>query len=153
MGSGVGSIESATEKLFMDANSEILLTVYSISNRADLLFDWLELALGRGVAARMVINQINEQPVDVKARFHRLAQSFPNLQLLEFVGRDWSDLHAKSIVVDRNRAIVGSSNLSRRGLLTNYELALLVEGPTATIIASVIDRILASDQVIRIEPE
>lgn len=45
----------------------------------------------------------------------------------------------------------GSSNLSRRGLLTNYELALLVEGSTATSIASVLDRLLVSKQVARIQ--
>ena len=63
---------------------------------------------------------------------------------------EWSDLHAKVIVVDRRKAIIGSSNLSRRGFLTNYELALLLEGSTATTVASVVDKLLASPHVLRI---
>jgi cardiolipin synthase len=57
------------------------------------------------------------------------------------------DLHAKVIVADRKMALVGSSNLSRRGLLNNHELALFVEGKTVEQIASAIDKLLLSPSI------
>jgi hypothetical protein len=52
MGGGAGSIELAMEKLFREAKQEVLLTVYSMSSGADLLFEWLEIALSRGVETK-----------------------------------------------------------------------------------------------------
>jgi len=53
-------------------------------------------------------------------------------------------LHAKLIVVDRSIALVGSSNLSWKGLILNHELAVLIEGPTAAKVGNLID-VLAKD--------
>ncbi|MBA3532202.1 MAG: endonuclease [Ardenticatenales bacterium] len=143
MGGGVGSIESAIQQLFQEAEQEILLTVYALTNGADMLFEWLEMALIRGVEIKMAINRIDEKTADVRAQLIQLADLYPHFYLCNFTSDDQIDLHAKLIVVDRRKAIVGSSNLSRRGLLTNYELAVLIEGPTATEIANVVDRLLS----------
>lgn len=144
MGSGIGSIESALERLFREAEEEIALTAYTISSSADLLLDWLEVALTRGVQVRLVINRLNSQPPDVVARLRQLATTYPYFHLHDFTSESDADLHAKAIVVDRRLALIGSSNLSRRGLLLNHELAVLVEGPTAAEIASAVDRLFAS---------
>jgi cardiolipin synthase len=142
MGSGVGSIESAMRQLFYDAKQEILLTVYTITNGADMLFDWLELALSHGVEIKLVINRLDDHTTEVINRLSRLEKSYPHLTIYNFKSDDFIDLHAKLIIVDRQKAIVGSSNLSRRGLLTNFELALIVEGIIATEIASIVDRLI-----------
>ena len=143
MGGGIGSIESAMRQLFQEAKQEILLTVYTITSGADMLFDWLEMALSRGVEIKMVINRLDETAAMVKNQLHHLDSTYPHFHLFNFASDEHVDLHAKLIVIDRQKAIVGSSNLSRRGLLTNYELALTVEGKTATEIASVVDRLIA----------
>lgn len=143
MGAGVGSIETAMRQLFQDAKREILLTVYAITNGADMLFGWLELALSRGVEIKMVVNRLDELNPVVNNKLRQLDNAYPHFHLYNFTSDEYVDLHAKLIVVDRKKAIVGSSNLSRRGLLTNYELALTVEGKTATEVASVVDRLIA----------
>jgi cardiolipin synthase len=99
----------------------------------------------------MVINRLEEQPADVVVRLRTLIRKYPHFRLHDFKVEKWSDLHAKVIIMDRQKAVVGSSNLSRRGLLTNYELALLVEGTAATSVASVVDRLLSSEHVACIE--
>jgi len=73
-----------------------------------------------------------------------LGRSYPHLRLYQFAAGNEGDLHAKVIVIDRRLALVGSSNLSRRGLLTNHELALVVEGPAVAEIGRAMDRLLAS---------
>lgn len=150
MGGGVGSIESAMERLFQSARDELMLTVYSISTRTDLLFDLLDISLGRGVQTKMVINRFEKQPRGVTGRLLDMANRYPHFLLHNFSGDEESDLHAKVIVADRKTAIVGSSNLSWRGMVTNYELAVWVEGETAIIVAQTVDRLLASKTVHRI---
>ncbi len=152
MGAGVGSIETAMERLFREAEHEILITSYSISSAADAVLDWMALSAGRGVVIRFAVNKFSEQPYDVRTRLNKLNASYPHFTLFTFDGSDNEDLHAKAIVADRKFAIVGSSNLSRRGLLTNHELALIVQGHQAEIIASALDRLFASQALTKIAP-
>ncbi len=144
MGAGVGSIESAIERLFASAKQEISLTVYALGTNPDSVVTWLEGALSRGVAVRMVLNRSEEQPPAAINRLKRLAASYPHFTLFRFEGQDKGDLHAKVIVADRRLALVGSSNLSWHGMVTNHELALLVEGKAATEIAGALDRLFHS---------
>lgn len=158
MGSGIGSIESALERLFREAEQDIVLTAYTITSGADLLFDWLEAALTRGVQVRLIVNRLNSQPPEVVTRLNRLATTYPHFHLYDFVAEGdadtfaslSTDLHAKAIVVDRRLALIGSSNLSRRGMLANYELAVLVEGPAVADIARAMDTLFASQHAVRI---
>jgi cardiolipin synthase len=147
MGSGIGSIESAMERIFREAEHEVLITSYAISNATDLIMDWFEAALARGVLIRIIINRINEQPADVISRLESLHQTYPHFYLYGFTDDQEYDLHAKAIVADRKMALVGSSNLSRRGLLNNHELALFVEGKPAEQVASAIDKLLTSHSI------
>jgi cardiolipin synthase len=147
MGSGIGSIESAMERIFREADREVLVTSYAISNATDLVLDWFESALVRGVLIRMVVNRIHEQPVDVVDRLEGLYRAYPHFYLYGFADEREYDLHAKVVVADRRLALVGSSNLSRRGLLNNHELALFVEGKSAEQIASTIDKLLLSPSI------
>lgn len=150
MGSGIGSIESALERLFREAQQEIALTAYSISSGTDRLFDWLEAAITRGVQVRLIINRLNNQPPDVVTRLRQLARTYSHFHLYDFIAEGDADLHAKTIVVDRRLALVGSSNLSRRGLFTNHELAIFLQDSAATDVARALDLLCASQYVVRI---
>lgn len=92
MGAGIGSIETAMEHLFQDASDELLLTVYSISTRTDLLFDLLDAALSRGVQTKMVINSFEKQPRRVVKRLRDFVSKYPHFLLHGFSGGDQSDL-------------------------------------------------------------
>jgi phosphatidylserine/phosphatidylglycerophosphate/cardiolipin synthase-like enzyme len=150
MGGGIGSIETAMDSLFKESKAEICLTVYSISNGTDLIFDWIINCLNRGVVVKMVINKLSGQPREVGNRLIQFAKMYPHFQLYEFTPNTESDLHAKVIVVDRKRALVGSSNLSRNGLIANHEMALLVEGDTAFEVSKAFDRLINSKSTHRI---
>lgn len=149
MGGGIGSIESALERLFREAEQEIVLTAYTISSSTDRLFNWLETVLTRGVQVRMIINRLNTQPPEVVGRLHQLVSIYPHFHLYNFVSEGEGDLHAKAIVADRRLALVGSSNLSRRGLLTNHELAVLVYNVAAADVARALDLLCASQYAVR----
>jgi len=144
LGGGVGSIETALEKLFRDACDEISISAYAISSGADIIFEWIETALNRGVRVKLLVNRLEGQPPDVVARIIKLVNNYPHMHLYLFLAQEISDLHAKIIVIDRKKALVGSSNLSQRGLMTNYEMGLVIEGPAASEIAGTMDRLYQS---------
>jgi len=111
-----------------------------------MLFDQLTALLQRGVRVRMVLNRFTTQPRLVQQRLRQLQTTF--VPLLELVSFDpdhlEADLHAKIIVVDRQHALVGSANLSQRGLVHNHELGVVVTGSAAVDVARTIERLLRS---------
>lgn len=149
MGSGLGSIESALHRLFTLANDEIIIVAYAISSATPLLFEQLAAVLQRGIRVRLLINRFLNQPPGVQQHFQNLHRSFPHLfQLYSFTPQsDEADLHAKIILVDRYYALVGSANLSLRGLMDNHELDVVIEGAGAAEIARAVDLLLASPYV------
>jgi phosphatidylserine/phosphatidylglycerophosphate/cardiolipin synthase-like enzyme len=150
MGGGIGSIESALEQLFREAQQEIALTAYSMSTGADLLFDWMEAALARGVQISLIINHLDDHSFEVVSQLRRFVATYAHFHLYNFLATGEADLHAKVIVADRRVALVGSSNLSRRGLLANHEMAVLIQGAVASSAASALDRLLKSRNVVRV---
>jgi cardiolipin synthase len=97
----------------------------------------------------MLINRYEEQHESVKAGLSKLQKQFPGLfQLFSFIpSHAEADLHAKIILVDRKYALVGSANLSLRGLMDNHELGLVVEGDTVADLTRAIDLLFKSHRV------
>jgi phosphatidylserine/phosphatidylglycerophosphate/cardiolipin synthase-like enzyme len=150
MGGGVGSIESALEQIFREVEQEITITAYAISSGADLLLDWMEAALARGVKIRLIVNRKDEQPSGVVNRIRSLSNTYSHLHFYDFTANEGADLHAKVIVADRRVALLGSSNLSRRGLLNNHEMAVLIHGAAANTVAVVVDKLFDNKSTTRI---
>ena len=150
MGAGIGSIESAIDDLFRTAVDEIILSVYTIGSGTDRLFRWLEGALNRGVQVSLVINALEGQPVDVVIKLRDMNDSYQYFHLYDFLEEAGSSLHAKAIVADHRAALIGSSNMSRRGLLANHELALLVDGEPAATAGRAMDALIGSPLVSRV---
>ena len=116
---------------------------YSITGGADILLDWMEDALDRGVQVSMAVNRLESQSTEATTRLREFASRYSHFRLYNFAEERGFDLHAKVIVVDRRMALVGSSNLSRNGLTNNHELAVLVEGSAAADVARALDLLLA----------
>jgi len=93
----------------------------------------------------MIVNRLDEQAEHVVQELQRLQAIHPYFELYSFESSDpLADLHAKTIVIDGEYAIVGSANISFRGLTTNHELALLVDGEAASQVAVAVEKLFAS---------
>lgn len=149
LGRGIGSIESAWEEIIREARTEIDLTAYSISSGADLIFEWLADALDKGIKVRLIVNKWNEQSSSVTAKLTELRKQHKHFQIFSFAKVD-SDLHAKVVVADRKSAIVGSSNLSKNGIITNHEIAIYMKGAEAQEISNTLNRLFRSNAVVEI---
>jgi len=150
LGSGTGSVESALYDMLGEATREVVVTAYSVTSGANSVLSWTKDVLDRGISTTLVINRLDTQRADVVSRLKQLAGEYNYFYLYDFVAPAGADLHAKCVVVDRKVALVGSSNLSWRGLVTNHELALLLRGEAATSVAAAIDKLLSSRLVIRV---
>ena len=148
MGGGIGSIESALERLFREAKHDVLATAFSIGTGANVLLEWMERSLARGIRNTLIVNGLASQPASVIQQLYDLTAVYRHFHLYDFTGD--ADLHAKVVVVDHRVALVGSSNLSRRGLLANHELAVLLEGDAAADVARALNLLIASPQVTRV---
>ena len=75
-------------------------------------------------------------------------KEFSNLEVYDFdSGSDQVDLHAKIIGVDNNKVVIGSSNLSKRGHVSNYEMGVVLEGEAAARIIRGCYSLINSDKV------
>ena len=145
MGSGIRSIESAVDEMFQQVQDEVLISAYSVGNTSERIFGRLEDVLARGVRVHMVVNRLGAQPDAVIKALKALGKRYPYFHLYSFEStEEMADLHAKTIVVDRKTALVGSANISYRGWTTNHELALLVTGEAVRVIAGVLGNLLSS---------
>ena len=62
-------------------------------------------------------------------------------------------LHAKALIIDGERALVGSANLTKRALTANLELGVLIRDPAlATALEMHLDRLMDRAILTRVEP-
>jgi len=144
-GSGFESIGSVLEQLVANSKNEILIGAYYIGSvNEDFFLNQIKRALERGVRLVMLINRYNEQPEYARRNIDRLRFAHLNVEIYSVECPEGEDFHAKLMVVDRNKAIIGSANLSWRGLACNYELGVYVEGRTADEAARALERLIAN---------
>lgn len=150
MGGGFGSIESAIHDMFARAGDEVVVVSYAVSGAAGVLFQQMADLLQRGIKVKMLINRYDNQHEGVRKELEMLRQQFPKTMLIfSFIPQhEEADLHAKIIIVDRKFALVGSANLSMRGLMNNHELGLLLEGAAVADIAKAVDLLMRAPQTI-----
>ena len=146
LGAGVPAVERTLTELLSSAEQEILLTVYSMTPGTGRVWEAIEKSLATGIRCTLVANRIDEQHPDICTMFLGLAARYPGtLRIYDFLGADNRDaLHAKLVIVDRKVALVGSANLTFHGMVSAHELAIVVRGPTADVIASRVDLLLGS---------
>jgi len=140
MGKGTGSVESAIEDMLHGAKDEIQIAAFRITEGGAQFLRLLEESLARGVHATLIVNKFSSQPKVVQNTLDNMAIRFPHFVQVDFdPDSKAQDLHAKIIVVDRSVALVGSPNLSWKGLVLNHELAVVLSGPVAGTIAHLLD--------------
>lgn len=140
LGGRIGSALFALHALLNYVRDEIHVLAYSITSGSDELLALLETRLCEGKSVTMIVNRLSEQPAGVKDTLDLMQKTHKHFWLYSY-DAEGSDLHAKAVVVDRRRAIVGSSNLSRRGLHHNFELGVIVDGEGARSVAELVERL------------
>jgi cardiolipin synthase len=120
-------IYRAAQLVYATAVQRIWVTDAYLVAPPTLLAAILDAAQG-GVDVRMLVPSTSDLPVlrtFTRIGYREMLQA--GVRIFEWLG---PMLHAKTMVVDRRWARVGSSNLNYSSLLANYELDILVESDT-----------------------
>lgn len=140
----VRSAQNVLEEIVLEAREEILIAAYTISGNLKDFFRLLERAAARGVSLSIVVNRFESQSDSVRRFLCGLKKKYPHVSLFSYDGE--GELHMKVVVADRKRALVGSANLTWRGLTENLELCVLIEGKPARIVAEVLEAVINSSE-------
>lgn len=131
VGAGIRSIETGLHELFTEAQRRVVVSAYSMSTAFDLPAGWIGEAADRGIHVILVVNRCESLHPAVLSPIRSAAARTGNVELWSYAGEGTNDLHAKAVVADERRCMIGSSNLSGNGLLRNHELAVMIEGEAA----------------------
>lgn len=143
MGQGTRSINSTLEEMLQSATDEIQIAAYILTEGAREFTELLSSCLRRGIKITLILNRFEKQPAKTRKILIDLLHQYNHFNLFEFNPETTNeDLHAKIIVVDRSKAVIGSSNLSWKGLILNHEIAAAISGPSAAKVGSLIDKLL-----------
>lgn len=138
---GIRSTEPSMLDLINEAQDEIQILSYAITKGANRVIDALKKALARGVKVTFVLNGGDELSDNVRKALTYMKENFSYSNIYLFDSGSGIDLHAKIMVADRKKAIVGSSNLTSRGLIWNLEIGFLIEDESVWKLSEVIDSI------------
>ena len=142
VGGSLGGAETAVLDLISGAEREVLVTVYSFGSSVDPMLDALERRLSSGVRVGLVVNELPGQPASVINRLTGFRTRYPHLRMKSFPGGAGDALHAKVVIADRRRALIGSANLSRGGFVGNHEMGVVIEGLVIETAAARIEDLL-----------
>ncbi|HJU14244.1 MAG TPA: phospholipase D-like domain-containing protein [Candidatus Nitrosotalea sp.] len=138
IGEGVRGTGPVIEEIIGDAQNEIQILAYLFTTSGRVL-SLLESSLRKGIRVTIVINEFEKQNDDIKEKITALINEFSHLKVVNFHKDGGEQLHAKVVVVDRKKAIVGSANFSWGGMTRNYEIGILLEGEGAWKLGKLVD--------------
>lgn len=142
------TVDAVIEEIIDAAQSTVHVLAYVISDAGVSLIDKLRKASSRGVKVILVLDDYPENPKwssEIKQKIESL-QQFDQIQVVNFASIEkQSKLHAKVVISDRERAVIGSANFSWGGMVQNHEVAVLIEGEEVWKLAKAIDRLVNAE--------
>lgn len=139
IGQGIRSTEPVIEEIISEAKKEIHVAAYVFTRSAGKMIDLLEVAAEKGVRITIVVDNLESQREPVRGRLLKMAGRNQRVNVCGFSDERGGHLHAKVVVADRSRAVMGSANFTKGGLINNYEIGVLMEGDNAWRLAELVD--------------
>ena len=95
----------------------------------------------REVLVVVILNKLEEQDEKIRSKIRKMERQYRKFRVVDFTDLAGGDMHAKVIVADRKKAIIGSANFSWPGMSHNYEMGVQLEGDYAWKLGNIIDGI------------
>lgn len=134
-------------ELIQSASDHLVLMSPFLSEEAyTQLRPALHTATGAGASISLITNRLTYDDRDYNRMFtHRLlddSKLAPVTTCYEYINDDtWMTFHAKIIIADRERAYLGTANITHTGFRNNLELGVLFRDETVDYLATLIDRL------------
>lgn len=143
--SGSRGIGTTLIEMISEAKNEIIIVAYRLTIAVAELNMAIEKALARGCIVRIILDARGAE-LEIERKFFEswLKNYHQQIEILEFyaIEEKFVSLHAKVVVCDRRKAMVGSANFSKNGLENNHEMAVLLTGKTVRSVAKSIDQLV-----------
>ena len=128
------------------AKVSIQISAFSLGEKnedVEQFFQILEEKLKAEKGVQLIVNDIQGKSVgEYSRKFIRKLRKYPTCTVSDYKPAKEGDLlHAKIIVIDRKFALVGSANISRHAMFSNYEIMLKISGKAVAIIANLLDNL------------
>ena len=148
------SYQPVMAEMLKNANRSVHILNYMFGPESEGLWDMLWDILDKKKPVTIVVHGMSKQPAGARKSLQDLNDEFggANFKLAEFKKPDRGFLHAKVIVADWNKMIIGSANLSAGGLRDNYEMGVYIEGTESFEVAKVIQQIAGNEDLCTIVP-
>lgn len=124
IGSGIISTSTVIEDLITQSKTSILITSYVLSDYQ--IINLIKNSLEKGVTIELFIYESSLSDKIYK-EIMMLDKEFIGLSI--YLSPEEEFLHAKVLISDKKEVLIGSANLSNKGLTTNYELGVLIKNP------------------------
>jgi len=154
-------IGSLVDLLASASRSAVVLNPFYTQVGFELIQEALLAVPKRGGTLTLVTRDIyqgsegNRKYVRQLVKSLQLADQLHQLKIHEF-NRNYHDsatFHAKAVIVDRERAYIGSANMTEGSLRNAIELGTVIRGESIPALAETVDKMLASDLFVPVDLE
>ena len=148
------SYQPVMAEMLKNTNRSVHILNYMFGPESEGLWDMLWNILDKEKLVTIVVHRMSDQHAGARESLQDLNNEFggKNFKLAEFKKPDRGYLHAKVIVTDWDKMIMGSANLSAGGLRDNYEMGVLIKGTESLEVAKVIQQITGNEDLCTIVP-
>lgn len=138
IGYGITPTEEVIKEMIDKSKKFLLITIFIISESRVL--ENIEKALNRGVNVEIFIHNDKEFFRSIQPDILKLQERYPHIKVF-IAPNDF--LHAKVLISDKKKVLIGSANLTSAGLSKNYELGILLDDSNiAYKLESIIKRLI-----------
>lgn len=142
-------IQSASDRL-------VILSPFLTEAAYNQLRPALHTAAGAGASIDLITRALTYEDEDYNRTFTNRVLDDPKLgpstTCYEYINdATWTTFHAKVLIADRERAYLGTANITHPGLTGNLELGVLFRDETVESLVHVVDRLQTSQFLHRIE--
>ena len=151
---GVRNTRPVIEEMLKSAQPGERVTIidYKITSSAGRIVDELNACLRAGVKIDLIVDKNKANERELRRCFARKDLARPTIYTRKDSEPKFYKVHAKVIIVGCRKMLVSSANLTGLGTEVNFEIGLLVSGPTVKKMHSLIKRMIDEEYFVGDQP-
>ena len=123
----------------------ITIIDYVITSNAESIVDQMKSCLADGVDIDLIVDKSSANERHLKKCFAEKSLARPTIYERKGDEGGWYKVHAKVIIIGDRQMLVSSANLTALGTEVNFELGLLVRGPTVKKMLALVRKMIADE--------
>ena len=117
------------EGMLQDANSKVTIVDYRITSNAESIVKELNKCLKKGIDVDLIIDDDKANHREIWKCFSSIGLKKPRIFYHRKKEPRFYKVHAKVLIIDDVKMLIGSANLTELGTEVNFELGVMISGP------------------------